>query len=157
MLLLPHVLVGVAIASSIQNPALAVPLSFGMHFLGDMVPHWDFYSNTQKEERLRGWRPLAVMFDFGLGIAVGMAFISRALWVTNDARLALNIFLCGIASVLPDILEGPHIFMEKEPWITKFVYSIQHRIQFQAPLPWGLVTQFVVVLAALLLIASSIR
>ena len=149
MLLTPHVFVGLAIAKAIPNPLVAVPLSLIMHFLGDLTPHWDFYSNTSKEERLKGWRPVAVMADFGLGIAVGLIFTLYALWVKNDPSLALRTFLCGIASVLPDALEAPHIFTNtKYKWVEKLT-EIQKKMQTQAPLPWGLLTQAVVVAVCL--------
>jgi hypothetical protein len=152
MLLTPHVMVGVVIGTVVQNPIIAFPLSIASHFMGDMVPHWDFYSHTTKEERLKGWRPLAVMADFGLAIAIGVFFTLHARWVLHNDLRSLNIFLCGIGAVLPDAIEGPHIYMSHEPMITKFVYSIQHRLQFQAPLPWGLITQALVIASSLLLI-----
>ena len=117
MLLTPHTLVGVAVGASIPNPFIAVPLSFALHFLADKVPHWDFYSNTEKEQRLKGWRPIAVMADLIVAVAIGLTFTYYALWVNGNPAMALNIFLCGIAAVLPDALEGPYIFMDKEPKI----------------------------------------
>lgn len=152
MLLTPHVLVGVAIAKAVPNPIISVPLSIFLHFLGDLVPHWDFYSNTPKEKRLTGWRPIAVMGDFGIGIAVGLVFSLYALWVKNDSTLALNTFLCGIASVLPDALEAPHIFTNAKIGFVEKLTGIQKRMQTQAPLPWGVLTQFVIVALSLLLI-----
>jgi len=159
MLITPHTLVGIALGTTIQNPAVAAPLAFFMHFLGDVVPHWDFYSHTDREQKLRGWRPIAVMADFGLAVAIGMFFVLFALWVVKSTDMALNIFLCAVASVLPDVLEAPHVYMppEKEPKITKFVYYFQHRLQFQAPLPWGIISQLGVVGVCLLLILSSIK
>lgn len=153
MLLTPHVFVGVAIAKSIPNPLIAVPLSFFMHFLGDKVPHWDFYSHTTKEQKLTGWRPVAVMADFGLGIAVGLVFTLYALWVKNDSALALRTFLCGIASVLPDALETPHIFTNtKYTWVENLT-TFQKKMQTQAKLPWGMLTQVVVVAVCLALVS----
>jgi len=157
MLLTPHVLVGTVIGLAIQNPLIAVPVSIGSHLLGDLVPHWDFYSHTSKEQRLRGWRPIAVMADFGLAIAIGVLFTLHTLWVMKNPGLTVNVFLCGIGSVLPDALEAPHIYMTKEPRITQFVYSIQHRLQFQAPLPWGIISQIAVCGFSLLLIANLIK
>jgi len=156
MLLTPHVFTGVAIGASVQNPIAAVPLSIGMHFLGDAVPHWDFYSNTQKEERRKGWRPIAVMADLAVAIGVGLTATLYALWVVKDPALAINIFLCGIGSVLPDALEGPYIFTDNEPKILKPITIIQRNLQFQAPLPWGILTQIVVILASYLVISNSI-
>ncbi len=157
MLLTPHTFVGIAIATAIPNPFIAVPLSFFSHFVGDRVPHWDFYSNTQKEERLKGWRPVAVMLDLVIGVAVGLTTTLYTLWVLKNSHLALNIFLCGIASVLPDVLETPYIFGKSEPKILSYLTSIQRRIQFQAPLPWGIISQIVIITASLILILNSIK
>ena len=148
-------MVGVAIGATVPNPYAAVPLSLGMHFLGDIVPHWDFYSNTSREERLKGWRPIAVMADLILAVGIGLTAVLFALWVLQDQALALNIFLCGIVSVLPDALEVPYIFMGKETGFVGMLTKIQRKIQFQAPLPWGIITQLVVMFVAGLLIVSS--
>lgn len=152
MLLTPHVLVGLAIAKAVPNPLISVPLSIAMHFLGDKIPHWDFYSNTPKEQRIRGWRPIAVMGDFGLAIAVGLTFVLYNLWVQKDPFMAFNTFLCGIGSVLPDALEAPHIFTNAKIKAIEKLTDFQRKMQTQAPLPWGLITQFAVMGLCLLLI-----
>lgn len=155
MLLTPHTLVGIAIATSIRNPTVAVPLALGMHFMGDLVPHWDFYSHTKKEERVVGWRPMAVMFDLVVGVSIGLTSTLYALWVLQNKALAINIFLCGIASVLPDALEAPHIFMKTDPKILMPLINIQKKLQFQAPLPWGIITQILVVAISVIVMRSS--
>lgn len=156
MLLTPHTIVGIAIATSIPNPFISVPISFLLHFVGDTIPHWDFFYRTKKEERIIGWRPVAVMADLVLGVGVGLTFTLFALWVNGNSSLALNIFLCGIASVFPDILEVPYIYMKEEPKFLRTLTKIQRKAQFQASLPWGLLTQAVVVIVSLLLISGSI-
>jgi len=145
MLLTPHVLVGVTIASAVPNPYVAIPLAVAMHFLGDLVPHWDFYSNTPKEKRLKGWRPVAVMMELGLAVAVGVTFTLHALWVQGDTALAARIFLCGIAAVLPDALETPHIYTETKFKFVEKLTEVQKKLQTQAPLPWGLITQALII------------
>ena len=149
MLLTPHTLVGVAIATNISNPFLAIPLAFISHFLGDKVPHWDFYSNTKKEDRVTGWRPLAVMGDLAIGVAVGVSYTTYFLWVKQDVALAISAFICGIASVLPDALSGLTIIGGKENKFLGILNKIQSKMQFQAPLPWGILTQVAVILISL--------
>ncbi len=156
MLLTPHTMVGLAIGTTVSNPIIGVPASILMHFIGDLVPHWDFYSNTKNEERRVGWRPLAVMADLALGISVGLTTTLFALWVKNDSGLALNILLCGIGSVLPDALEGPHIYFHNEPKLLKLVSRTQSKLQFQAPLPWGILTQLLVMTFCALIILNSL-
>ena len=155
MLLTPHVLVGVAIGTSITNPIISGPLAIGMHFLGDLVPHWDFFSNTQKEVRLKGWRPIAVMADLVIAVSVGLTATLYCLWVLNNPAVALSVFIAGICSVLPDALEAPHIYMQKDWGILGVLTRIQSRLQFQAPLPWGIISQVIVMLVASILILNS--
>jgi hypothetical protein len=157
MLLTPHTLVGIAIGTVIQNPAIAVPISFLSHYVGDVMPHWDFFSHTSREERLRGWRPIAVMADMTIGVAVGLTATFYALWALNNSALAIRIFLCGIAAVLPDVLEAPHIYMQKDPRGLGTLTKIQKKLQVQAPLPWGIISQLLVILASVSLIYSSLR
>lgn len=45
-----HALSGIAIASIIPNPMIAVPLAFGGHFLLDAFPHW-----TPLESKYSKW------------------------------------------------------------------------------------------------------
>lgn len=149
MLLTPHTFVGVAIASAVQNPILAFILAFISHFLGDKIPHWDFYSNTKREDRIKGWRPLAVMGDLAVGVAVGVAFTSYYFWGLNDPNLAFRAFICGIASVLPDALSSITIIGDKENKFLKSLNTIQSKMQFQAPLPWGIITQVIIILVSL--------
>ena len=149
MLLTPHTLIGVALASNFSNPFVSVPLAFISHFLGDKVPHWDFYSNTKREDRVKGWRPLAVMGDMAVGVAIGVGFTTYYLWYKQDPAMALSTFLCGIASVLPDALSGLTIIGGKENKFLNVLNKIQSKMQFQAPLPWGLLTQIIVIAVSL--------
>lgn len=155
MLLTPHTFIGIAIGASVTNPFIAVPLAFLSHFLGDLTPHWDFFSTGTKEDRKTGWRPLAVMADLGLGIAVGLTATYYVLWQVGDPKIALSVFLCGVAAVLPDALEGPYIYMKKEPKILSYMTNLQRRLQTQAPLPWGMLTQFGVILASIYIFLGS--
>jgi len=156
MLLTPHVLVGTAVASVVPNPLIAVPLSIGLHFLGDMVPHWDFYTNTTREQRSKGWRVIGVMGDLGLAVATGVFFTCYFAWVAKNPTLSLNVFLCGIGSVLPDALIAPYVYRDNGVnKISDFVHTIQSKAQFQARLPWGVITQIIVCLFSFLLIANS--
>lgn len=157
MLLTPHTAVGVALGLSIPSPVIAVPLSFLMHFAGDLVPHWDIFSETSHEERHEGWRILAVMADLVVGVGIGLSSTLYVLWVLNEPFLALNVFLCGIASVLPDALCSYEAYTGKSWGPLKVLGRIQGKLQFQAPLPWGIISQIFVLLVSGLVIVSSIQ
>ncbi len=156
MLLTPHTFVGTAIATSVPNIFISVPLSFLMHLLGDKVPHWDFFTGTKVEDRRKGWRLIGVMLDLAVGVAVGMFFTLHALWVQHNSYLALNIFLCGLASNLPDAIEVPRSYFDSKNPFVMFMYRIQHAMQFRADLPWGVISQLFVVLVCLALLSGSL-
>lgn len=156
MLLTPHTLVGIAVATIIKNPLVAFPVSVGMHYLGDLVPHWDFFSNTEAEERTVGWRPLAIMGELTLAVSIGTTFILYSLWKLDDPQLAFRIFICGIGSVLPDLLGGLKLYLKNADGFLSLNDKIQARLQFQSPLPWGILTQVAVSVFCFLLILNSI-
>lgn len=156
MLLTPHTLVGIALAYTIQDPVYAVPISFGMHFVGDLVPHWDFYTSASEMQIIKGWRPLAVMADLGLGVFFGTAFTLYALWVLNNPNLALTVFLSGIAAVLPDAISAPVFFAGKKGFPFEFVAKIQEKLQTSAKPIFGTLTQLLIGGFSLLLILHSV-
>jgi membrane-bound metal-dependent hydrolase YbcI (DUF457 family) len=47
-----HALIGGAIAASIPNPALGLPLAAISHPLVDMIPHWDFGLGWRKKKKV---------------------------------------------------------------------------------------------------------
>lgn len=155
MLLTPHTLVGIAVASVVENPLIAFPVSVGMHYLGDMVPHWDFFTNTEEGERITGWRPLAVAGELTLAVATGTAFVLYALWILNAPSLAFRFLICGIGSVLPDLMSGLTLYLKNLNGVLKANNKIQAVLQFQSPLPWGIITQILVSFFSVLVILSS--
>lgn len=156
MILTPHVIVGVAIATAIHNPYIAVPTALVLHFAGDLIPHWD-YSPVSDDGTINKYYPLKIMADMSLGIGVGMFFTMYALFAMNNPALAGNIFLCGIFSVLPDVFVAPVIFNPDVKGFSRSVYKLQTFIHFHATLPWGLISQIAVSAACLFLILSSIK
>jgi len=154
MLLTPHTIAGIAIATAIPDPYIAVPVAFGMHFLGDLVPHWD-YCYESSDGKMDKLYPMKIMLDMSIGIGIGLFFTFYFLWVMKNPIMAANIFLCGIASVLPDAITGPAIFNENASGLPKFMHRIQHIVHFKAKLPWGILTQVLVSGVCLLLILNS--
>ena len=156
MLLTPHTLVGIAVAVSVKEPLIAVPTSFFLHFLGDLVPHWDFCIESE-EGKTDPYYPLKVIADLSIGVGIGMFFTLLTLWVIKDPLLSINVFLCGIASVLPDAITGPAIFNKEKKGIPYIMMKIQHIVHFPARPPWGVISQIVVSLSCLILILHSLE
>jgi hypothetical protein len=153
MLLTPHTIVGVTIGTLVPDPIFSGPLSFGMHFIGDLVPHWD-YSIQNADGTKNSLYPMKVMADMALGIGIGMFFTLRALWVLHDPAMAISIFVSGIAAVLPDAITGGYLFDSEVKGLPRLMFKIQSVIHSKAPLPWGLLSQILVAGVCLLMILN---
>ena len=142
-----HALIGASLATRISNPLLGIPIAILSHFIADLIPHWDAGTNHRQKSimRLRAEATLDVLLGFALVIILFRNFAQ-----TNPMYL----FTMVIAAQLPDWIEAPSwMFGFKVPpfsWLDWLGHKLQSRLQ----LPWGLVTQIVVVGLMLLLSAN---
>jgi len=109
MLEFAHAAAGAIIAYKIGSPVLALPLAFGSHFLVDLLPHWNF--NLDEEKQKNGKIPPKIMifmvFDSFLGLILGVSVAAKAL--PNQLK-ALTVLIGAFLAVLPDLLEAPFYF-----------------------------------------------
>lgn len=148
MLETPHIYVGAAIATKVANPMLAVPLALGSHFVLDMLPHWNPHINREIKQYGTPTKKskFLILFDscFGLfsGVLIAFSFYP-------DIAKALAVLLCCFAAVLPDVVEIPYYFFNRDKkWAVSWIRwqkSIQNDV---GPIP-GLLTQLVVVIASI--------
>ncbi len=140
MLELPHTLVGAAIAVSVQNPALALPLSLASHFITDYFPHWNPHINTElkRDGKISTKSKTIVMLDAGLALMAGTYIASRS---SNFIVVMLACFL----AVAPDVAEIPYYFLGLKdiPWIKKLI-DFQRAHQWNVPAFWGILSQILV-------------
>lgn len=131
-----HALIGASIAAKITNPVLGIPLVIISHFLADLVPHWDAGTNHKSKSlmRLRVEAAVDVLLGFGLSFLIFRNLVDP-----------VYLFVMIIAAQLPDWLEAPSsMFGLKIPPFS-WLDWLGHKIQSRLELPWGLVTQIVVV------------
>lgn len=151
-----HALVSGAIAASIQNPSLAIPLAFISHFVMDAVPHWDFGTNWRS--RAKAKTGVIAIFDTILGFTL-------AYFLFAGKVESLPLILAMIAGNLPDWLEAPYyIFFarqdKKQPtaragyWekLTYNIYKIENVFHAKTQFPFGIYTQIATVLFFLVLL-----
>lgn len=146
MLETPHVIVGAAIASKIPNPLISIPLAFASHFVLDLVPHWNPHLNTEikKYGKVTAQSTMFVLVDVIASLAVGSFFALRA---APDTGHVVTIYLTCLASVMPDVIEGPYFFMGiKSKIIDKWI-SFQKSIQNDTTIIPGLAIQLVTIVA----------
>lgn len=147
MLETPHVVVGAAIAMKVVNPALAIPLALGSHFVLDRIPHWNPHLNTEVKENGKPTKKssVIVIIDVCTALALGFFIASRALPNTSHAIIVLA---ASFASVLPDVIEGPYFFLGIKSKFIKRWISFQKSIQANTTIVPGLLTQVITIAAA---------
>lgn len=149
MLETPHVAVGVAIASKIPNPFIAIPLAFASHFVLDKVPHWNphLYTETQRDGHPSIKSTRTAIVDIGAALVLGSGF---AYAVLPDTRKAILILACSLASVASDVIKYPYYYFHwRQKWLVRWV-TFERSIQVNAKSIFGgLVTQALVVAASI--------
>lgn len=137
-----HALMGGAIAASISNPVIGLPLAALSHPLTDMIPHWDLGIGWRKKTKLNlFWQST---LDLLLGLGLTYLIFGRA---TDITYLAAAVFL----SEAWDLLMMPYILGWKVFPFSAF-YSVQSKWNINVKLPWGIFTQGATILATVLLL-----
>jgi len=145
---LPHTIIGATIALKVGNPALALPLALASHFIVDMIPHWNPHLNREMMEkgRLSDKTTYVVIVDVGLSLLAGFFIASQALPNTGHF---ITVLAASFLAVAPDVIESPYYFFKKHYKIIEKFIDFQRSIQNDASPVVGLLTQVLVVAAAL--------
>ena len=151
-----HALVAAAIARTVPNPYLAIPLAITSHFIMDAVPHWDFGTS---------WRTRSKFETGALAVGETVLGITVAYFLFRGKVETPLLLSCIAAAELPDWLEAPwYIFFanKKKPGVSKKagfwerlsyrIYRRENAIHSKATYPFGLFTQIVTVTFFLLLL-----
>lgn len=131
-----HALIGASIAAKVANPLVGIPLAIISHFIADLIPHWDAGTNHKQKSALR--LKVEAALDVILGFALAF-LIFRSL--VNPQYL----FAMIIAAQLPDWIEAPATMFKINVPPFSWLAWLGHKLQSRMQLPWGLVTQVVVV------------
>ena len=138
-----HALIGASIAVKVVNPILGIPLAIISHFIADLIPHWDAGTNHRQKSLMR------LRVEAALDVLLGFALVYLIFRNLVDPRY---LFVMVIAAQLPDWLEAPSFMFNINVPPFSWLDWLGHKIQSRLALPWGLVTQIVVV--GLLIIAT---
>ena len=114
MLSIPHTLTGAFIASKLPHPALYVPLTLGMHYLQDWIPHWDIGTGLSSGKRKRSTAIFLEIIELGISIGLIYYFFRHL-----DAKLQPHIWFGALVGITPDLVEFPRNFLKWEPWFIK--------------------------------------
>jgi len=148
MLETPHVVVGAAIATTIPNPIISLPLAFLSHFVLEKVPHWNPHLNTEKNAfgKVTKKSTYIVIADSTLALFSGFGI---ALLKSQNFGQFVVIILACFFSILPDLIEAPYFFLNlKSKFIERWI-KFQKSLQVDtSPLP-GLATQLITIITSL--------
>ena len=147
MLETPHVVVGAAIAFKVGNPALALPLALGSHFILEKIPHWNPHLNTEKKNhgKITSQTTAIVVADTLLSLVLGSLIAFKAYPdITKVSIVLLGAFLAA----LPDLIEAPYFFLnQKSEFILKWI-KFKKSIQANAEIFPGLIYQLLTIVAS---------
>jgi len=139
-----HALIGTIIAAKIGNPALAIPIAIGSHFLADALPHWD--TGTNKKEKTKRAFFVESAIDVALGFLLSWLLI---VWIFPATNLSYA-FLIIIMAQLPDWLTAPYLFFNLNFFPFSNIYHFQKKFDNRLDSPWGVVNQVAAVLGLII-------
>lgn len=141
-----HALIGTIIAAKVGNPALAIPIAIGSHFLADALPHWDTgYHREQKSKRKFF---IESGFDVLLGFVLSWLLIT---WIFPSTNL-LYAFIIIIMAQLPDWLTAPYLFFDWKFFPFSNAYHLQKKFDSRLGLPWGFINQVAAIVILFLVV-----
>lgn len=141
-----HALIGTIIAAKIGNPALAIPIAIASHVLADAIPHWDTATNRRKKTFRKMFNDSFA--DVILGFVLSYFLIQ---WFFPTTNLGYALVLI-IASQLLDWITALYYFFKIKAF--KFAYTFQKLFNRDLDLPWGLVTQIILIFGLVALAKS---
>lgn len=144
MLETPHVALGAAIAVAVPNPLISIPLAIASHFLLDMTPHWNPHLNTEMKKYGKLTNTTLSVIGLDLACAVILTGLLYKLGGNNS-----NILMGAFAGILPDVVEGPYFLFGLKNKYIKIWIDFQKRVQTDANMFWGLLTQIITLGATL--------
>lgn len=148
-----HVLAGALIGIAINEPAIALPLALGSHFVMDALPHFGYKGNKGYSEALQH------RLSYWVGvISLLTTMLVVALLIYNQLWLALA---AGIMAALPDVL-GVYNYRkyekhgQKAHGILKVVHVQFHRAIQWCERPWGIYIELVTFMGLFFLLTQVI-
>jgi len=145
MLELVHAATGGIIAYKIGGPLVSLPLAFLSHFVLDLLPHWN-PSLSKEKKKLGKISPktiLIIFFDCLIGLILGLKIAFLAL---PDTKKAIIVVFGCLAGILPDLIEAPYFFLNKNFPFLKGLISFQGEHQWNVPFVFGVSSQILLLI-----------
>lgn len=151
MLEFVHAATGGMIALKIGHPLISLPLAILSHFALDLLPHWNPSLSKEKKNKgkISSKTKLIIFFDCLIGLILGLKIAFGVLPNTNKAILVI---LGCLAGILPDLIEAPYFFLNKNFPSLNGLIAFQNRHQWNISIVTGIIFQLVFLLLIISLI-----
>jgi len=121
MILSTHFITGTAVASCTDSPLLVVVLPLVLHFILDMIPHWEYVNDTSELKN----RIPSIAID---ALAGPIAILAVLLLVFGvNYGMIIWLFVGGTISVIPDGLSLLHVLLPKNK-LLKQIFAFHETI-----------------------------
>lgn len=144
-----HALIGTALAVSISNPVIGVPLAILSHIAADAFPHWDTGWKMKEKPFLRFFAESV----FDLLLSLTLPFVIVYLFFPETSYVYT--FIMVISAQLFDWLTAPYIFLKWKFFPFDLPYKFQKLFDNPIGPPWGVIGQ-VAVIVILFIFAWSV-
>lgn len=168
MTITPHILTGAALASLLPAGSTTIRLTgfvlgFASHYVLDVVPHWERLYGVHYNDELPGsyanW-PRHITLQGLADTFIGCATFFTVLILIVPDSIRVTVLLGGIGAALPDL-------MDSVPWWSNYTkrlpiwryltrlhdwVHLDYDLQRKLPSFLGLVSQIVVIVAALFIL-----
>lgn len=142
MLSIPHALTGAFVASRFSHPIIYIPLTFGLHYLQDWIPHWDVGTGLSSGKRKKS---TAIFLEI-IELIITVFFI-KWFFISAYPENYLHIWLGALTGIMPDLLEAPRNFLKREPPLLRPLNALHARFHHSTPSIFiGLLPQILLVL-----------
>jgi len=156
MTLTAHALAGASVAMLLRNnPVAAFFGAFAIHFVADVLPHWDYKIKSLKKNP-DNYLENRIVFDttflrdlFFTGLDCSLGIVLSFFVISQIAPVYAPIAVLGaIGGVLPDFLQLIYFIFPKSPiiYLQKFHHWVQAENIFEHSPFWGIVSQVVFLL-----------
>ena len=141
-----HAIMGLALAASIPNPFLGIPIAILSHVACDAFPHWDtgtnMKSNKPSTKKTRGQFIAQSFID--LGVSFTLPFILLLTLFQNVNPIYAYIMIISAQGL--DWLSAPRVFLRLDIPPFTWAYSLQGKFDHRLDKPWGIIGQIIILL-----------
>lgn len=161
MILTTHAIVGAAAGRLFLDPFMAFAAGFVSHFIIDAIPHWAYVLKSRVENKKD---PLKEDIEFNRKFIsdlarIGLDFVfgaSAAIFIFQGGNgfivPQINLLAGMAGGLLPDFMQFLYFKMRREPLIFfQKLHIYVHQAENILALPYGLVSQVVVIVIAVLI------